>query len=320
MKKLAIISKLQPALSKAKIVLNDKAPEILVVAGIGGVVAAGIVACKVTANKLPDILDEKDELVDMIENSTYPEMSEEENAADIEHSIKKVNRETRWKICKAYALPVGMAAVGIAAILAGNHLLRKRYVAIVAGMQALQTSYDKYRSRIVDKYGEAADHYAAYGFEEEEYEDTEVDPETGKEVKVKKTRTVASTDATPHSPYFRYITPSDSLYRECHGNPIYMRNQLEIYENVCNNIYDEGGILYFNEVMTYIFGKDPEVMSDDGQLVGWYKYDKKNKALTDARAVDFRIGTVCNHNDETDLDEIWFYIDPNVPGPVSLGH
>ena len=320
MKKLAIISKLQPLASKAKLFIEDKAPEIMIVAGIGGIVAAGVVACKITADKLPDILEEHDEMEELINNAECPEHTPEEDAEDREKSLKKLARHTSFLICKAYALPVGMAVVSTAAILSGNHLLRKRYVAALAGLQALQSSYDKYRSRIGDKFGEAADHYAAYGFEEEEYEDTEIDPETGKEKKVKKTRDRV-TDASAHSPYFRYITPNDSLYRECHGDPIYMRNQLEIYQSICNRMYDEGHPLYYNNVMTFIFGNEPEVMSDDGQIVGWYKYDKRNKQLTDDKLpVDFRIGTVHNHNDETDQDEIWFYIDPNVAGPVTLGH
>lgn len=324
MKPLKIISKIQPLISKAGVALNDKAPEILVIGGVVVLVGAGMVAVKKTLDKVPEIVNEHDELEEMINSATCEEMTEEELEKDRIKSLKKNDRHMAFELVKTYALPVGMAVVGTTAILAGNHILRGRYVALAAGMSALQQSYDKYRERIVDKFGEAADHYAAYGFEEEVYETTEVD-EKGKEKKVSAKREVM-TDATVHSPYFRYITPNNcSIYRECHGDPLYVRNQLEIYENICNQMYEDGQALYFNNVMTYIFGNDPEFMSDDGQIVGWYKYDKKNKAMADSdRPVNFRIGSV--HNVYTDPDtgeeksEIWFYIDPNVAGPVRLGH
>jgi hypothetical protein len=318
MKPLKIMSKITPLVSKAGVFVNDKAPEILVIGGIFVVVGAGILAVKQTLDKVPEIVDEHDELAEMINSTSCEEMTEEENEKDRAKSLKKNDRHMALQLVKTYALPVGMAAVGVTAILAGNHLLRSRYVAVVAGMSALQQSYDKYRERIVDKFGEAADHYAAYGFEEEIYEETEVD-EKGKEKKVSAKREVM-TDASAHSPYFRWIGPDSSLYRECHGDPIYIRNQLEIYENVCNQMYDEGRALYFNNILTYIFGNDPDVMSDDGQIVGWYKYDKKNKVMTDdGRPINFRIGSVHNVTDDGQ-SQIWFYIDPNVAGPVRLGH
>ena len=325
MKPLKIMSKITPFVSKAKIALNDKAPEILVIGGVVAVVGAGVFAVKQTLDKVPEILDEHDEIAEMINNITCEEMTEEENEKDRVKSLKKNDRHMALQLVKTYALPAGMTVVGVTAILAGNHLLRARYVALAAGMSALQQSYDKYRERIVDKFGEAADHYAAYGFEEEVYETTEVD-EKGKEKKVSGKREIV-TDATAHSPYFRWITPHNcSIYRECHGDPIYIRDQLEIYENILNQMYNEGRALYYNNnVIQYIFGNDQEFMSDDGQIVGWYKYDKKNKAMTDEdRPINLRIGSV--HNVYTDPDtgeeksEIWFYIDPNVAGPVRLGH
>lgn len=324
MKPLKIISKITPLVSKAGVFVNDKAPEILVIGGVFVVVGAGILAVKQTLDKVPEIVDEHDEIAEMINSATCEEMTEEELEKDRAKSLKKNDRHMTLQLVKTYALPAGMTVVGVTAILAGNHLLRARYVALAAGMSALQQSYDKYRERIVEKFGEAADHYAAYGFEEEVYETTEVD-EKGKEKKVSAKRDVV-TEATAHSPYFRYITPNNcSIYRECHGDPLYVRNQLEIYENICNQMYNDGQALYFNNVMTYLFGNDPEFMSDDGQIVGWYKYDKKNKAMADTeRPVNFRIGSV--HNVYTDPDtgeeksEIWFYIDPNVAGPVRLGH
>ena len=324
MKPLKIMSKITPLVSKAGVFVNDKAPEILVIGGVIAVVGAGILAVKKTMDKVPEIINEHDELAEMINSATCEEMTEEELEQDRAKSLKKNDRHMAFELVKTYAVPVGITVVGVTAILAGNHLLRARYVALAAGMSALQQSYDKYRERIVNKFGEAADHYAAYGFEEEVYETTETD-EKGKEKKVSGKREIV-TEATAHSPYFRYITPNNcSIYRECHGDPLYVRNQLEIYENICNQMYEDGQALYFNNVMTYLFGNDPEFMSDDGQIVGWYKYDKKNKAMADSdRPVNFRIGSV--HNVYTDPDtgeeksEIWFYIDPNVAGPVKLGH
>ena len=329
MKQLPIISKIRPLVNSIGPRIADKAPEVMVVAGVVGVVAAGVWACKVTADKLPEILDEKDELLDLMDNCECPDRDPEEARKDHEKSVKKVNRVCAWKIVKAYAMPVGLAAVSVASILGGNHIIKKRYVAALAGMQGLQTAYDNYRARIVDKFGEAADKYAAYGIETEEIEVEETD-ENGKVVKTKKEIEIMKdvTGASAHSPYFQLIGPDSALYRESQGNPIFMRNQLEIYESVLNEMYDRGLPIYYNDSLKHIFGNDIEYvgedgavhtrLTDDGQIVGWYKYDKKNRAMGDER-ISLRIGTIHNHNDETDKDEIWFYIDPNVFGPVRLG-
>lgn len=319
MKAPAILNKIQPFVNAVGPMVKEKAPDAMVVVGVIGLAAAGIWACKVTADKVPEILDERDDIIDMIQNLECEEMSEEENQKDIEKSIKKANRACALKLVKAYALPVGLGLASGASVLAGNHIIKTRYAAALAGMQGLQTAYDNYRSRIVDKFGEAADKYAAYGVETVEVEVEETD-EKGKTVLTKKEQEVLKdvTDASAHSPYFRFIKPDDALYRECKGSPIYLRNQLEIYEEILNQMYDQGKPIYFNDAMSYIFGSDDSYMSDDGQIVGWYKYDKKNKAMADER-ISLRIGSIHNHNDETDSDEIWFYIDPNVFGPVRLG-
>lgn len=330
MKAPAILSKIQPFINSIGPRISANAPTVMVVAGTVGLAAAGIWACKVTADKVPDILNEEDEIVTMIKNLKCDEMTEEENKKDIEKSIKKAKRDTKIKIVKAYALPAGLGLVSVASILSGNHIIQKRYVAALAGMQGLQTAYDNYRSRIVDKFGEAADKYAAYGIETEIVEVEETD-EKGKVTKTHKEREIMSdiTGATVHSPYFQLIGPDSALYRESQGNPIFMRNQLEIYEAVLNEMYDRGLPIYYNDSLKHIFGNDIEYMgedgkvhtrlTDDGQIVGWYKYDKRNRAMGDER-INLRIGTIHNHNDETDKDEIWFYIDPNVFGPVRLGH
>lgn len=317
----AIISKAQPVVNAIKPMVIEKGPEVMVIAGVLGLVGAGIWACKKTADELPDILDEADDGECFINNAICEDMTEEENEADRVSSLKKLKRHTRLQIVKLYAGPVIVGTISVLSILSGNHIIKKRYVAALAGMQSLKTAYDGYRKRIVDKYGEAADKYAAYGIETEEVEIEVTDPETGKTKKTKEELDIMKdiTGATVYSPYFQLIGPDSSLYRECKGNPIYMRNQLDVYEKVLNEMYDRGVPIYYNEAMKYIFGCDTDRLTDDGQIVGWYKYDSVNKDLGDQR-INLRIGSIHNHNDETDKDEIWFYIDPNVFGPVRLGH
>ena len=129
MKPLKIISKITPLISKAGVFVNDKAPEILVIGGVVAVVGAGILAVEQTLDKVPEIIDEHDELAEMINSATCEEMTEEELEKDRVKSLKKNDRHMTLQLVKTYALPAGMTVVGVTAILAGNHLLRARYVA-----------------------------------------------------------------------------------------------------------------------------------------------------------------------------------------------
>ena len=70
MKPLKIMSKITPLISKAGVFVNDKAPEILVIGGVVVVVGAGILAVKQTLDKVPEIIDEHDEIAETINNLT----------------------------------------------------------------------------------------------------------------------------------------------------------------------------------------------------------------------------------------------------------
>lgn len=61
MKKLKITKNVTRAFGKAKLQLKKHSPEILVISGVVGTVAAGVMACKATT-KASDILEEMHEL------------------------------------------------------------------------------------------------------------------------------------------------------------------------------------------------------------------------------------------------------------------
>ena len=103
MKPLKIISKITPLVSKAGVFVNDKAPEILVIGGVFVVVGAGILAVKQTLDKVPEIVDEHDEIAEMINSATCEEMTEEELEKDRVKSLKKNDHHMTLQLVKTYA-------------------------------------------------------------------------------------------------------------------------------------------------------------------------------------------------------------------------
>ena len=261
--KTEIMKSVNGVASKAVMKLKKHSPEILVVAGIAGTVVSAVLACKATT-KVAEILDETKGTLDTIHEGmeTGAINGQEYTTEDGKKDTVVVYAQTGMKLAKLYAPAIILGTLSITSILASNNILRKRNVALGAAYAAIDKSFKEYRGRVIERFGEQVDTELKYGIKAKKFEEIEVDPENGKEKKVKKTVMVA--DPNLQSDYAVYF---DSKSRNYETNPDYNRMFLKAQQAFANDKLQTRGHLFLNEVLD-----DLDIpRTPAGQIVGWTK-------------------------------------------------
>lgn len=261
--KTEIMKSVNGVASKAVMKLKKHSPEILVVAGIAGTVVSAVLACKATT-KVAEILDETKGTLDTIHEGmeTGAINGQEYTTEDGKKDTVVVYAQTGMKLAKLYAPAIILGTLSITSILASNNILRKRNVALGAAYAAIDKSFKEYRGRVIERFGEQVDTELKYGIKAKKFEEIEVDPENGKEKKVKKTVMVA--DPNLQSDYAVYF---DSKSRNYETNPDYNRMFLKAQQAFANDKLQTRGHLFLNEVLD-----DLDLpRTSAGQIVGWTK-------------------------------------------------
>lgn len=261
--KTKIMKSVNSVASKTIMKLKKHSPEILVVAGIAGTVVSAVLACKATT-KVAEILDETKGTLDTIHEGmkTGAINGQEYTTEDGKKDTVVVYAQTGMKLAKLYGPAIILGTLSITSILASNNILRKRNVALGAAYAAIDKSFKEYRGRVIERFGEQVDTELKYGIKAKKFEEIEVDPETGKEKKVKKTVMVA--DPNLQSDYAVYF---DSKSRNYETNPDYNRMFLKAQQAFANDKLQTRGHLFLNEVLDDLdLPRTPA-----GQIVGWTK-------------------------------------------------
>lgn len=261
--KTEIMKSVNGVASKTVMKLKKHSPEILVVAGIAGTVVSAVLACKATT-KVAEILDETKGTLDTIHEGmeTGAINGQEYTTDDGKKDTVVVYAQTGMKLAKLYGPAIILGTLSITSILASNNILRKRNVALGAAYVAIDKSFKEYRGRVIERFGEQVDTELKYGIKAKKFEEIEVDPETGKEKKVKKTVMVA--DPNLQSDYAVYF---DSKSRNYETNPDYNRMFLKAQQAFANDKLQTRGHLFLNEVLDDLdLPRTPA-----GQIVGWTK-------------------------------------------------
>lgn len=261
--KTEIMKSVNGVASKTVMKLKKHSPEILVVAGIAGTVVSAVLACKATT-KVAEILDETKGTLDTIHEGmeTGAINGQEYTTEDGKKDTVVVYAQTGMKLAKLYGPAIILGTLSITSILASNNILRKRNVALGAAYAAIDKSFKEYRGRVIERFGEQVDTELKYGIKAKKFEEIEVDPENGKEKKVKKTVMVA--DPNLQSDYAVYF---DSKSRNYETNPDYNRMFLKAQQAFANDKLQTRGHLFLNEVLDDLdLPRTPA-----GQIVGWTK-------------------------------------------------
>lgn len=295
-------------LGKTQFQLKKHSPEILIISGVIGTVASAVMLCRSTL-KATEVLEQTHADLERIHDAAE---NGETKAGDIytEEDRKKdlaiVYSQTAVKMVKLYAPAVGLGVLSLTSIIASNNILRKRNVALSAAYAAVSKSFEEYRGRVRERYGEDVDRQLRYDIKAQKIEKTVVDPETGKEKKVKET--VEVTGLEGYSEYARFFDDGCKGWeKDAELNLLYARAQ----QNYANDILRTRGHLFLNEAYD-MFGI-PHTKA--GQVVGWI-YDPENG--NGDNYVDFGIYDLNKPKSRDFVNgyERTILLDFNVDGPI----
>ena len=251
--------------NRAGLKLKKHSPEIMVTAGVIGVVASAVMACKATT-KASSIVDEMKEEMDKIHKAA--DMVDEEiySEEDLKKDTSIVYIQTGVKFAKLYGPSIALGALSITSILVGHNILRKRNLALAAAYTAIDTSFKAYRGRVVERFGKELDKELRYNIKAKEVEETVIDEKTGKEKVVNKTIDVV--DPNEYSDYARFFDDGcNGWSKDPEFNLMFLKQQ----QSYANDLLKSRGHLFLNEVYDLLGIQRTKA----GNIVGWI-YDEKN--------------------------------------------
>ena len=286
--------------------IKKASPEIMVVAGVVGVVTSTVMACKATT-KVNDILEETRKQVDDVHNVLDSDVitEEEYNNDDAKKDLAIIYAQAGVKLIKLYAPSVIVGALSITGILASHKILKKRNVALTAAYATIDRSFKEYRGRVVERFGKELDRELRYNIKAQEIEEKTVDKD-GNEIVEKKTISVV--DPNMYSDYARIFDNGSMGWTK---DPEYNLMFLKLQQNQANDRLRAQGYLFLNDV--YDMLGIPRTKA--GQIVGWI-YDEDNPVGDNF--VDFGIYDIYNEKacDFVNGRERSIVLDFNVDGNI----
>ena len=234
-------------IARNSLLVQKSSPGLLLGAGIVGMVASTVLACRATL-KMNEVVEDAKEKLNTAKTLEHADYSEKDRSRD----VSLIYFQSGAKTVKLYGPAIVIGALSIAALTRSHYILSQRNAALAAAYAAIEKGFKEYRARVVEKYGEEQDRDFRYGTQKVEI----VDPKTNK----KKTVTRVSSDEP--SIYARFFdNNSASWSKEPEYNFIFLKAQ----QNWANDMLHARGHVFLNDVYDQL-GIE---RSKAGAVVGW---------------------------------------------------
>lgn len=260
MSKNSLLNAITSGVMKATFKAKKHSPEILVAAGVVGVVTSTVLACKATL-KVHEVMEETQTNLEAIESyvekNGYTEKYTEKDATN----DKRITYGTAaLKFVKLYGPSVLLGVASIGCIVASHNILSKRNIALAAAYSTVDKGFKEYRGRVIERFGSKIDKELKYNIKEYVDSKETIVNEDG-EVE-EKTGVVPVIDSEDVSQYARFFDETSHAWtKDANYNLMFLRAQ----QNYANDKLKAQGYLYLNDVYKML-GIAP---SPEGQVVGW---------------------------------------------------
>lgn len=244
-------------LSRSLLIAKKYSPEACVALGVVGVVATVVVASKATLS-LDSTLKEAQKDVDRVKQA-FSEGAEGYTEEMYQRDLAITYAKKAGGIIKLYAPSAVLGAVSIGLIVGSHIILKKRNAGLLAAYAVLSEGFSKYRTQILNEFGEEVEFRVRNGLVEETVTE-EVTDEEGKtkKQKVKKLR--------PEQKYAsQYAKWFDDSCQQWQRDPSLNLFFLKSQQNYMNDLLRVRGHVFLNEVYDAI----GLPRTSDGALVGW---------------------------------------------------
>ena len=238
---------LSQRVARTTLLAQKSSPEVLLAAGIIGMVGSTVLACRATL-KMDTVLDDTKEKLNTAKTLEHPDYSERDRQRD----VSLIYYQTGVAVVKLYTPAILLGGLSIYALTTSHNIMAKRALALTAAYGALEKGFNEYRERVVAKYGEDEDRNFRYGSQQIE----EVDPKSGKK------KMVTRVGKDEPSIYARFFDISSSSWNK---EPEYNMMFLQCQQNYANDKLHARGHVFLNEVYDML-GLE---RSKAGAVVGW---------------------------------------------------
>lgn len=234
-------------LSAQGLAAQKNAPSWLFAIGIVGTVGSTVLACRATL-KLEEVIDEAKSDLDTARGIDQPDLYSEQ---DRTQDMVLIYARSAGKLVRLYGPSVIVGGLSIAALTKSHNILNDRVTALSAAYAAVSAGYDRYRAKVIEKYGEEQDRE----FRQQRDIVSAPGPD-GKPIDV----TIVSPDGTsPYAKFFDQLSPNWS--KEPEYNYAFLMSQ----QNWANDKLRMQGHLFLNEVYDSL--GIPRTRA--GSVVGW---------------------------------------------------
>lgn len=237
---------------KQLLTAKQHSPSLMFAAGVVGVGATVVLACRSTL-KVEEVLDELESNLTKVDTVAEAGLStkNDQHRARVASYVKATTR-----LAKLYGPAIVVGGISIA-LLTGSHItLKNRLAGTTAALAAIHKTFTEYRKRVVDELGIEKDREFRYGVDvEENLIETEHGPELVHERKAK-------AGDSMYARWFSQETTND-------WSPDATNNLLKLRatQDYANHRLNAKGYLLLNEVYTAL-GLKP---TSAGSQVGWLK-------------------------------------------------
>ena len=280
---------IQKSFNRTLDLIQKNSPAILTTVGVASVLAAGFFAAKNTL-KLEETLDEGQDRLRWV-NEQIAEGSVKEGARTGVYIRNVV------EVGKLYLVPGSLMLGGILSILGGNHILTKRNAALAAAYNGIAASYEAYRERVREEYGEEKEREIFYG------EKTITETVDGKKVQ----RKVLSDGEHTGSPYRFVYDASNENWTGFHDENLF---RLQVAQNMYNDLLKTRGKIFLRDVLLTL-GIEP---TEAAEVTGWVYVPEDSPKYANHKGDNFVEFHVRDYQSEYGYILLDFNVDGNVIG------
>lgn len=237
--------------------IKKHSPEILVGAGVIGVVTGTVMACKETRKIDPILEEHKDTLNDIHMASDTGILVDKETSNGVPYTEKDRRRDlamcygkTALELGKVYWPSALVISSSIGCILTSHTILNKRNLGLTAAYAGLSQVFEEYRKNIIDKFGHEADAEARYAIKAKKNKKGEV--------------TYEMTDKTIENDHSRFFDAESKLWDKNVNLNLYALNSVEQKLNRLLKTR-RSHVVTLNEIL----GELDVRPSEDGQVLGY---------------------------------------------------
>lgn len=315
--------------------LEESSPKIKIVAGVVGLLVAGVLACRKSMDVKEKLEPERKAFKDIhkivkakkrTEKSIPDEVEgkslvpeEERVSADVQFiytdkdyakDVLKMSLSAGKKLIKTYAIPVTLAVLSSGLIFSGMHTFNARNIALTTAYTTLSKAFESYKERVKERYGEEVEKEIRYGYKTVECKEKVTD-ENGKEVWKTEEQKVLDADPSKCSPYAFIF---DSRFDEFVTDPDYCQSFLNFAQTELNSKFHLNVRKYMTLSELYDrIGAPEEFYTADAMRIGWLRHSDGDDYIN-LRLQRIFIDEL--QDDGTVKRVARYLVDPNVEGDV----